>query len=68
MTWTASLLAYVLLLTAEDIFKPNRLGVTTASRLEWRWIDHAQRLVWLYGADEALRRLNADPEPQKAAA
>jgi hypothetical protein len=67
MKWTASYLAFILPLTAEDVIKTDRHNAAS-SRVEWRWVDLAQRLCWLYGADEALRRLNAYAEPLAVAA
>lgn len=57
--WTAAYLAFVLPLTPEAVLRSLRDGVSEASRQERRWISLAQRLTWLYGPDEALRRLNA---------
>lgn len=69
--WTPEYLAFVLPLKPEEILQratgDGRGGVTVESRLEWRWIDLAQRFVWLYGAEEALRRLNGEPALQAAA-
>lgn len=59
--WTGEYLAYVLPLPPEAILGPawrGGNGVSAESRREWRLVDLAQRLAWLYGADEALRRLN----------
>lgn len=60
--WTPELLAFITsspAVTAEHILA--HAGDTPESRRECREVDYAQRLVWRYGHDEALRRLNGDP-------
>jgi hypothetical protein len=56
--WTASYLGFVLALRPEDVLARQGSLVDRERREEWRWIRHAQQLTWLYGPDEALRRLN----------
>lgn len=73
LPWTASYLAFVLPLTAEDVLRSGVSGPGSDAllRREWRWISLAQRLTWLYGPDEALRRLNGlpvTPAPEARAA
>jgi hypothetical protein len=48
----------VLALRPEDVLARQGSLVDRERREEWRWIRHAQQLTWLYGPDEALRRLN----------
>ena len=60
--WTSEYLAFVLPLTAEQVLRcegPRDNAPTPASRLEWTWIQTAQRLVERHGAAGALKRLNA---------
>lgn len=60
--WTLSYISFVLPLTAEEFFKPeneNLIGVPPQRRIEWPWLQLIQRLVWTYGPEEALRRLNS---------
>lgn len=58
--WTPEYLAFVLPLTPMQVLREERpgYGATLESRLEWTWINLAQRLTWSYGQGEALRRLN----------
>jgi hypothetical protein len=66
--WTPSYLAFVLPLRPEQVLRSDGPGADGESRQEWRWIDLAQRLTWLYGPTEALRRLNGAAEVQAVAA
>lgn len=56
-------MAAVLKIKPEDVLVRVRTPEERASLQEWRWIDLAQRYVWLFGPAEALRRLNAGAEP-----
>lgn len=60
MKWTASLLAFVLPLKPEDVLAPDGARDAAERRVEAKWIDLAQRLVWTYGFDAALARLNGE--------
>lgn len=65
--WSASFLAFVLPLRPEDVLRVEGkypYAPTPASRLEWAWIQTAQRLAWSYGFEGALERLNAYVAPQ----
>lgn len=63
--WTPGYLAFVLPLTPEDVLQDgsDHGGVTRKSRIEWTWIQLAQRLAWQYGEAGALRRLNSYGAP-----
>jgi len=58
--WTPSFVAFCSGVTAEDVLVPGSRdwGATPQSRQEWTWVQTAQRLSWLYGDEEAARRLN----------
>lgn len=66
MVWNRSTLATARQLKRGDVI--GRAICGRGGRRTWEWIEYAQRLDWLYGEDEALRRLNAATEPLKAAA
>lgn len=66
IVWTAELMEAVLPLTPEQVFdlrQTARFGPCRQNHpafgIGWRWVDLAQRLCFLYGPDEAIKRLNA---------
>jgi hypothetical protein len=65
--WTPSYLARVLPLTPEEVIPQADHALEGACRRDWQWIQLAQRLTWLYGQAEALRRLNGSSDVEAAA-
>jgi hypothetical protein len=67
MAWDRALIMEASSLTPDMVLVPCGSGATPRSRAWYREISFARRLVWQYGVDGALERLNAPAETQRAA-